>query len=115
MDLADFLTNFEKIAELPTRLESIETKLDRLLISLPHREYITIADICIEIGCNRGYIRTRPWILPNYGIPDLAGRPKRWRLSTWEMWLAQGLEIHRQAWISFSEEQRRRIVKEVAA
>ena len=95
------------------RLDAIEELLARIAEALPLREYITVDDICHELNCGRDYIRSRPWILPAFGIPDLDGRPRRWRLDHWWIWKAD-LGAREQAWIQMSDARRREIVEAAA-
>ena len=114
MELADLIEGFEKLPAISQRLERIEEKLDRLLEATPVRRFVDISWICAELGCSRDWLRSRLWILPAFGVPDVSGTPKRWKLETWRSW-SNDLAAREQVWRALSDDRRREILKEGAA
>ena len=110
---ADLLGGKERRAILES-LNEIKTQLASLLASIPTREVITVAEIRTALGVGRDWLRVRPWMLPNFGVPDLPGRPRKWLIKSWEAWKAVGFESHESAWVSMSEAERARIMKGAA-
>ena len=110
MDIYDLVAALEKVAELPRRLGSVEEKLDQLVAATPVRQYVDIAWICKEIGCSRDWLRSRPWALPNFGHPDVGGRPRRFVRSSWEKW-SEDLTARELAWKCMTNAQRQRVLK----
>jgi len=110
MEVEALLKALEKITEIAPRLDRLEKKLDSLIDATPVRQFIDTEWICAELGCSRDWIRSRPWMLPNFGNPDITGRPRRWKCITWETWKSD-LKSREQAWKAMSEIERRRVVK----
>jgi hypothetical protein len=112
-EAADLFGTHER-QEILKRLAIIEKLLDALLAAIPRREVITVSQIRTALGVGRDWLRVRPWALPNYGISDLPGKPRKWLIETWQAWKAVGFESHERAWLSMSEAQRHKIVSEAA-
>lgn len=99
MDAIDFFK--EQMASFE-RQKRIERKLDELLNK---SEYITIAGIAEDIGRSKEWIRRHPWVLPNFGRPDIDGRPKQWLRSNWDEW-KEHLNDRRIMWEAMANEER---------
>ena len=109
--VADIFGANEREAILES-LAQIQEQLKMVIASIPVREVITVSEMRTALGVGRDWLRARPWILPNYGIPDLPGRPRKWLIETWQAWKAVGFENHERAWRSMSEARRHKIVSE---
>ena len=109
METNDFIVAVSRLPEVMEYLNRLEDKLDRIIDAVPTREFVDIAWICSEIGCSRDFIRTHPWIAPNFGVPDVSGRPKRWRRETWSVWIAD-LNERKSAWQEMPAGIRRQIL-----
>jgi len=74
-------------------------------------DYVTIASIARDLGRSREWIRLRPWVLPNFGVPEMGRKPMKWKRATWERW-KENLEEHRREWekmTAFQREQTRKV------
>ena len=109
MDIGEFVHSLENLPELTTTLYRIEEKLDRLLAAIPTREVICVDDICKKLQISRDSLRSRPWLLPNFGVSDFPGRKKRWDRDTWKKW-SEDFPAREAAWQSLSTDKRKRII-----
>lgn len=86
-------------------MRRIEAKLDETIERLAKLEKATLSkavtmhDIASELGVNYQWVLDRPWVQPNFGEPDIDGRPKRWMRHTWDEWSKQ-LDRHQNDWES---------------
>ncbi len=110
MDLSTLYVAICKLPGIEARLNRIEQKIDRLMKSIPVRQVVTIEDIMVELDVGRDYLRARPWMLPNFGIPDISGRQRRWLVETWTAWKKSDFDFHEQSWLGMAEDERRRII-----
>lgn len=113
MDIEELVQSLQTLSGLTARLERLEGKVDLLVAATPTKEFISVSDICLELDCSRDYIRRRLWILPAFGVPDLPGRPRRWKVESWQSW-KQDLPAREQAWRAMPEAERQRISKAAA-
>lgn len=110
MDVAVLLDSIGRLPELALRLERLEVQMSRLVEATPVRRFVDIGWICAELGCSRDWIRSRPWVLPNFGVAEVSGSPKRWKLETWREW-SDELGAREQAWRSLSTAERSRLAR----
>ena len=96
--------DLQPILECQKRLEE---KLDLLIESLPAKEVYTIGDICRMLQISKNQARSRPYLLPNYGVSDYPGRIRKWRVETYRAWIQTSPTQHKQEWNikSFRERQ----------
>ena len=111
MDVSAFIEHLERIIDIADQLKRVEEKLDRLVEATPVRQIVTASDICTELRVSRDQLRTRPWILPSFGQPDISGRTRKWFIQTWEKW-KEDLPAREQAWHSMSDQRRNEILGE---
>jgi hypothetical protein len=113
MDLATVVSALERLPEIADRLERIEECVRSIEKATPIKRYVDIRWICTELGCSRDWLRTRPWVLPNFGQSEVSGSPRRWKLDTWRAW-AEDLSAREQAWRAMSAVDRNRVTQRVA-
>jgi predicted DNA-binding transcriptional regulator AlpA len=90
-----------------------ETK--KILSEIHKEETLTISEIAARRGVSRSSIYEHPWRLPNFGVPDFAARPRRWKLSTVLAWEAVDEDTHKAEWETMDGRTKARIRKRSAA
>lgn len=84
-----------------------ELRAIRKMLEKPGR---TLDDICEDyLHRGREWAYQRPWTLPNFGVPDVPGRPKVWWQETCEQWYSVSLEIREAQWWAKTQAERDRI------
>lgn len=68
------------------------------------------SDISKELNRSREWLSRNPWVLPNYGRPDVAGIPELWWRENWEEW-KKDLAAHKQEWESMSASERMAVLE----
>ena len=105
---AEILTK-EDLEPLLAKLACIEERIGLIERSLPVREVYTIDDICLMLGISRNQARSRPWLLPNYGISEFPGKVKKWRVATYRTWMRIAPRARELDWHEMSAPKRRNI------
>ncbi len=92
-------------AQLPLVLE--EAREIKRMVQKPG---LTATDICRDyLHRSTSWALERPWVLPNFGIPDVAGRPKVWWRATCERWYEVPLEVREAQWWRKDEREREQL------
>lgn len=90
------------------KLDAIERRLSRLEAS-QQPQTVSIQDIADDLGVSYEWARSRPWVQPNFGKPDIPGRPKRWKHQTWAGWRDR-IDEHQGRWESMTPAKRRQLI-----
>lgn len=106
MDIAKLVQTILEIAESQAR---IEAKQDAILEAL-RPDTMTRKVIARELGRSTEWIRTHPWALPNYSVPDVSGPPDLWHRATWQEWNAHQDE-NKQRWNAMTPAERGQVLK----
>ena len=70
-------------------LHGIVDRLERIELHLQGKStglYVTREDICRELDKSPSWLTRAPWCLPNFGVPDIPGKPEKWTRDNWEKW-----------------------------
>jgi hypothetical protein len=71
------------------------------------KQWLTVPEIGRRYLAGRSatWIRARPWALPNFGEPDIPGRPEAWYVATCEEWYRTPLHAHEARYLRGAREQ----------
>lgn len=105
---AEILTR-EDLQPVLDSQKHIEEMLALIVESLAVREVYTLEDICRKLHISKDQARTRPYLLPNYGVPDYPGRIRKWNVSTYRAWVSIPPLQHQRNWNLKSPEERQLI------
>lgn len=57
---------------------------------------LTLQDICDRyLHRSINYAYARPWLQPNFGVPDLPGRPAVWFEATCNEWFSVSMDVRK--------------------
>jgi len=83
------------ISETAERLERMEERQLDILEAVQPQSW-TIDDVCrVWLHHSRTWATERPWTLPNYGVPDVPGKPHVWFTHTVREYYAVPLSVRK--------------------
>jgi|APSaa5957512622_1039677.scaffolds.fasta_scaffold45793_3 hypothetical protein len=89
--------------------------LEIIAESLPTKKVYTFEDICRMLCISKNQLRARPYLLPNYGVPDYPGRIRKWRVETYHAWMETSAIQREREWSAKSTRERQTIINAIAA
>ncbi|NIZ19112.1 hypothetical protein [Entomospira culicis] len=101
-ELTEKLTKFSEMDEVLARLNVFLSTASSLGI-MP--EYWGLAEVAAFYNISTGTLNQCPWLLPNFGIPDINPKRRRWLQANVIAW-AKAAPQHRQTWVMMSKEER---------
>jgi hypothetical protein len=90
----------EAVTDIKRETLDIKQRLDM-------RAY-TVKEIAEGLGCSVSNLKSRPWLLPNYGRPDFGSSPGKWFYNSLMNWWAIPEDERRFKWETMSAAERRK-------
>jgi hypothetical protein len=74
----------------------------------------TLKDLTDAFHSKPGFFKNRPWLIPNYGRPDVGMRPARWFYKTVMDWYNIPEQERREKWEMMGSYERRKAMGTIA-
>lgn len=98
----------ELLIKMHEKIDALTEEVRCLRRQLPVKDTMQLSEIARMLGVATTTLYTKPWNLPNWGVPDVGNNPRRWFRATVTAWFATTEADRRARWESMTDAEKLR-------